>query len=366
MPVFQFWPSDWTMSWQFIRLVSEAHYGGGDFHELHSAARNIPAGDTEAWHREFYQLGERVARHAEAELARGHRLTARAAHLRASNYFRTAEFFLLGDPRKIRTYKRSAAEFEKAAALFDPPFERAEVPYEGAGLPGWFMKAGPGRLPACLLVGGADTTAEELWVLGGREVLDRGMHLLIVDGPGQGAAVRLRDLYMRPDYEVPVTAMLDWLCARPEVDASRVGLVGRSAGGYFGPKTAAVDKRIKAMALWGACYDWLNDVYDYFPPIQRQFHYILGAKDDADCRAKLAPYTLEGVLARVRCPTLVSHGEQDRIVRPESARRTYRELASAEKELKMWTPETLGENHCQNDNTLNAVRFMYDWLADRV
>ena len=61
MPVFQFWPSHWGMSWQFIRLVSEAHYGGGDFHELHGAARDIPAGDTEAWHREFYQLGERVA-----------------------------------------------------------------------------------------------------------------------------------------------------------------------------------------------------------------------------------------------------------------------------------------------------------------
>ncbi|MDA0999366.1 MAG: prolyl oligopeptidase family serine peptidase [bacterium] len=366
MPMFEYYPSHWTMSWQFLRLVSEAHFGGGDFHEAHDAVRNIPAGDEEAWHREWYRLGEEVEKRADAELALGHRLTARACYLRSSNYFRVSEFFLLGDSRKIPTYKRCIANFEKAASLFDTPFERVEIPYENTGLPGWFVPASDRSGPVCILLGGADTIAEELYFLGGQEVLARGIHLLLVDGPGQGASLRLRNLYARPDYEVAVSAMIDWLITRPEVDPERVGFIGRSAGGYYGPRTAAFDDRIKAVVVWGACYDWLADVYDFYPPIQRQFQFLMGASDDKSCREILKDFTLEGILDKVRCPVLVSHGEQDRIVRVESAYRTYEELTVADKELKIWTPDTLGENHCQTDNISNAVRFKIDWLADRL
>ncbi|MEE9275912.1 MAG: prolyl oligopeptidase family serine peptidase, partial [bacterium] len=323
-------------------------------------------GDMEAWHREWFNLAEAVGGFGGAALEQGHRMTARAAFLRSFNYYRTSEFFLLGDDRKIPTYKKCIGQFEKAAALFDPPLERVEVPYEGTSLPGWFIRAGEGKGPACILLGGADTLGEELYFLGSRELIDRGMHVLLIDGPGQGASLRLRSIFSRPDYEVPIGAMLDHLQGRPEVDPDRIGLVGRSAGGYYGPRAAAFDRRIKALVLWGANYDWTEDVYDFYPAIQRQIQYLMGAKDDAECREILKPFTLEGVLKDVRCPVLVSHGAEDRIVRPESAARTFEELTVEDKTLKMWTPETLGENHCQTDNMLNAVRFMFDWLADRV
>lgn len=49
-----------------------------------------------------------------------------------------------------------------------------------------------------------------------------------------------------------ITRSLDVLLKRPEVDASRVGMVGLSYGGYYSLVTSAVDKRIKVSVC--SCY----------------------------------------------------------------------------------------------------------------
>ena len=40
---------------------------------------------------------------------------------------------------------------------------------------------------------------------------------------------------MRHDFEVVLTAVLDWLTARADVDPQRIVLVGRSFAGYLAP-----------------------------------------------------------------------------------------------------------------------------------
>jgi len=37
-----------------------------------------------------------------------------------------------------------------------------------------------------------------------------------------------------------------------------------------------------------------------------------------------------------------------------------------DKTLHIWTPETLGDHHCQQDNIPNVVRLKFDWLADHL
>ena len=39
------------------------------------------------------------------------------------------------------------------------------------------------------------------------------------------------------------------------VDAARIGLVGWSLGGYYAPRAAAFEKRIKLVVAWGANHD---------------------------------------------------------------------------------------------------------------
>ena len=61
-----------------------------------------------------------------------------------------------------------------------------------------------------------------------------------------------------------ITRCLDYVCAREDIDASRVGMIGLSYGGYFTLYTMALEQRIKAGYSAGAfnsrdvhcLYDW--------------------------------------------------------------------------------------------------------------
>ena len=77
-----------------------------------------------------------------------------------------------------------------------------------------------------------------------RVFLERGMATLAFDGPGQGEAEY--DLAICPEYERPVGAVIDWLSKRTDIDSEKLGIWGVSLGGYYAPRAAAFDHRIKA------------------------------------------------------------------------------------------------------------------------
>ena len=118
-----------------------------------------------------------------------------------------------------------------------------------------------GKWPAVLFLGGADAYAEEIY-FGGKQMLDRGWAMLLVDTPGRGSSIYLKGIKTRPDYEVPGKACIDYLVSRPEVDPNRVALLGISMAGYYAPRVAAFEKRLKALVAWSGCYSILDDLYD--------------------------------------------------------------------------------------------------------
>jgi pimeloyl-ACP methyl ester carboxylesterase len=72
--------------------------------------------------------------------------------------------------------------------------------------------------------------------------------VLLAEGPGQTGFLRFHpDVGFRPDYEVPVGAMIDYVLSRGDVDPQRLAVYGISFGGYFAPRAAAHDRRIKAL-----------------------------------------------------------------------------------------------------------------------
>ena len=101
--------------------------------------------------------------------------------------------------------------------------------------PGYlFTPAGGGPFPTILHIGGYDSTAEELYA-SVYPALDRGWAFVALDGPGQGSVLYERRIPQRPDWEHVVPGMFDLVAALPEVDASRIVLVGRSFGGAARP-----------------------------------------------------------------------------------------------------------------------------------
>ena len=50
-------------------------------------------------------------------------------------------------------------------------------------------------------------------------------------------------------------AVIDYIETRRDLDAARIGMWGVSLGGYYAPRAAAFDKRIKACIALGGPFD---------------------------------------------------------------------------------------------------------------
>lgn len=348
-----------TFAYYVIRIITK----GADLGECVRVAKDVT--DGEQWYQRWHNAARTWEGRAEEALGKGRSATARDAFVQASFYYRAAEFFLPGkDERKIPTYMKNNECFEKAGKFFIPPLRRVSVPYEGTTLPSYLYlpQNGSGRHPAVVFVGGADDCKEELHFSAPVEMITaRGLACLTFDGPGKGETLRLKKLPTRPDFEKVVTAAIDFLEKCPEVDAERIGLVGISMGGYFAPRGAAYDQRVKACVSWSGLYDAGTGLFDYFPPIREQLRYILGAQDLKEAREKLKEFTLRDCIKKIQCPYLIVHGGNDSIIPVSEARRVYEE-ARCPKELKIWE-EAL---HVCNDYSAEVRPFIWDWIAEKL
>jgi hypothetical protein len=97
--------------------------------------------------------------------------------------------------------------------------EVLQIPFEGVWLPGYFLQPAGADARArktVVLLTGFDGTGEELYFQTGQSALERGWNVLIAEGPGQVGALRFHpNLVFRPDYEVPVGAVIDYASRGP-------------------------------------------------------------------------------------------------------------------------------------------------------
>lgn len=358
---------EWTVQTQ--RLIAQAAHGGADYFDVARTVDRIRPGDPESWQAEWRRLGETAEARGRAAAGAGRQASAMRHFFHAGSYYRQSDFFLPGrDPRKRALFERSRACFLEAAGRHVPAVERIEAACGEDVYAGYFHAppAEPGSLPAVLMIGGADSLAEELFVLTGPELARRGLALMLVDTPGRGSSLRLHGIPTRADYEVPVRAAVDCLVARPEIDPGRIGVMGISMGGYYAPRAAAFEPRFKAMALWCGCFDVLRDLYDFYPPIQGQMQWIAGVDGDAEAREIYAAFNLAGVAGRIACPTLISHAKGDALMDPRGAVELHDEISSADKELKLWEVDDGGAVHCNWDSLSFVLPYMLDWLAGKL
>ena len=207
----------------------------------------------------------------------------------------------------MTTYKKMRETFDKAWKQTRAPFEKVQVNYEGKTLDGYFRKPnGPAgkKFPVVIAFQGADTMAEAT-IMNGGSYGARGMAYFAMDFPGQGGALRLHDLHLPPDTERIAKAIIDYLETRPDVDAKNIGMQGISMGGFGTPRAASGESRIKAAMMSSGSFHLGQDLFDYYPPIQERVRWIIGAKDLADAKKKLAGYTLEGRANRIESAMLI-------------------------------------------------------------
>lgn len=364
------WPEHFFMSYQFRRGLGETQEGGGAVSEVFQAASRMKPGDAESWHVEWLRIGEQNDVRGDAEERAGHIRTAMNCWLRAADYYRQAEFWLLpDDARRLATFDKCERASQKWLRYLDPPGEVVEIPYErGASLPAYFVKSpcGGARQPVLISFGGLDSFKDELWFMTGRGAVQRGIAVLMVDGPGQGGTLRRHKIPTRYDYEVPVGKCIDWLAVRNDVDAARIAVSGSSLGGYYSARAGAREPRLAACISHGAIWDVEQRFRDRGEghALANHMKWVFGARTMAEAIEKAKPFKLEGVLEGMRCPYLVLHGGHD-VLGVENARTVYEYAKSkgVNVALRLTTAEETGAEHCQHDNPTLGQELMIDWLA---
>ncbi len=297
-----------------------------------------------------------------AEEAAGRHRWVSAAHAyqRAAWCYHLGKFLWFEDPGLHAELRdRSVALYRKALPHLDPPGGRIEIPFEGASIPTNFRRPREVPNPALVvLVPGLDSSKEELFTIE-EEFLARGMATLSMDGPGQSEnSVRFA---IRPDWETVIGPVLDDLHRRNlGVDLSRVGLMGISMGGIYGPRAAAHEKRLKALVALAGPYN-LGECWEALNPLTRGgYVFYTKSAGEAEARRKAYDLNLEGVLDRVDQPLLVIHGGRDRLFPPEQAQRIAREAPNATLVLY---PEG---NHVCNNIPYKYRPMMADWMHEQL
>ena len=387
--------NDPTFSFELLRAASYGLYGGSEIGEVLATAKQIREGDFESWYVAWQRTAARVEALAAQALHEGHRLSAGQAFLRASNYYRTAEFFLApDDPRRMATFDKSRTTFWQFLELSGLCVERVRIPYEGTTLPGYFYRVDDSRAPrrTLLALGGFDSTGEELYFFAAAPALQRGYNVLTFEGPGQGEPLRVGQLPTRPDYEVPVRAAVDYLWTRLEVDRERIALMGSSMGGYYAARAAAFEPRVKALIIHGVLFDlWtmrtktkpmLARLGDWKSRSRVEAALQLAARFNAELRwqiengrwvfgvqnvfeliREMRRYSLVDTAALIRQPTLILHGEKDHFIPQEQVDLLCAAL-KAPKTLRVFTEEEGAEEHCQIGNMTILHQVLFDWLDE--
>jgi len=385
--MFQYFPGNYMWSLAVMRAMAS----GGMLGEIDWACRNLkdaakvgPAGDNEAWHREWNKLSEQVLKIANENAEKGNRITARDHYMRAALYFQWAEAFLRPiDPRCAPTYAKHLETFAKGANLFTPKVEIVDIPFEGKTLYTYFVPAltGSGPRPTVVLSDGLDGTKEEMFYVA-LALANRGINCLGIDHPGQGATLRLSGLKARHDSEIAAGVAIDYLEKRKDVDAKRIGMMAASMGGYYAPRAVAYEKRFKACAAWAAIYDYRDVWVRRFKAVPGKpvaldttaalgttgdhILHILGVDTYDEVLRHLEPFNLREGAPQISCDILLVHGEDDKQTPLEDAVALYEAIGSKNKQLRIFRHEEGGAAHVQLDRPEPALSMICDWLVERL
>jgi dienelactone hydrolase len=388
---------DPQFSFQLLRVLGNVASRQADAGECLAVADRITEGDFQSWEREWRRAAERIEATADACLAAGHRVSASDAYFRATNYFRAAEFYLHGDtsdPRIRELSERSARCFKAALGVSGKRHEHVLIAYEGTTLPGIFYPASEDRGRTLIVQTGFDGTIDGLFPYA-QAAARRGWHCLTFEGPGQGLVIRQQGLPFRPDWEKVIGPVVDYLTARPDVDAERIALIGVSFGGNLAPRAAAFERRLAACVANGGVLSFLGArvpkdmTLEQFAKALRENPdevnagmraaaerspearwgqengmFTFNASTPAEWFTKLLDYDLTPYAAQIRCPTLVIDVEHENSF-PGEAKKLY-DLLTCPKTWCFFTEEEGAGDHCQTGSPALAQQRIFDWLDETV
>lgn len=383
---------DAEMDGQLQRSLIAANSASADLGEVMATAARVKVGDYHSWFNEWALSARRNEERAAAALAAGRRVSARQAFLRATEYWRQAIFFIrhdLDDPRLQEGWKAHRAAFRAAIPLLDHDVVIGEIPFEGVPMTAYLCRAPgvSGPRPVVLAPCGIDSTAEAGYSATAFMAMKHGYDCVLWEGPGQGGTLYQHRLPMRPDFEAVLPAVVDWVLSQPEVDPTRIAIFGRSYAGYLAPRGVSGEPRIAALVCDPGQYEMESRVVGRLcdesswkriqacdPETEAEFERLLqdphkreyfgarmatmGAKTVGDFLRMQPLYTVEGLASKIRCPVLLTEGENDFAGQSQA----LFEALTCDKHLVRFPGAEGAGGHCGGMGATLLEEVVFNWL----
>ncbi len=293
-------------------------------------------------------------------LADGCQLSAGEHFTRAAVCYHFGKFLFVNDMAQLKAASvKAVACRNQALPLLDPPGERVAIAYEGKHLYANLRKPREvAKAPVVVMCMGLDSAKEEMDDYENR-FLKRGLATLAFDGPGQGEAEY--DFPICPEYEKPVKAVIDYLETRSDIDRDRIGIWGVSLGGYYAPRAACFEKRVKACVALSGAYQ-RSGSFEGRPIINVEAFRVRSHSASLEEAGKVAlRMSLKGHAKNITCPIYIVAGTKDRLTSPDEARKLAAEVAG---------PCVLsvieGGNHVVNNLWYRYRDQTADWMAQQL
>ncbi len=308
---------------------------------------------------------------AQTEMEAGHKETAMELYYSAALQYADAQHvvFETGDEKKflhggvIRCY-------DKVRELAPYKIEHVDVPWNGTVVSGNLHLA-PGNDPKPLIfyVPGCDQTKEAWPHPYYNQALQRGMHVFSFDGPGQGES-NLRGIRLTDDnYEDAAAAVIEVLMKRREVDAKKIGVYALSFGSFWGMRIAAKNRNIAAAAApWASFVDKYYLMTEESPRYKQLFAYLTQSSSEAELDAVWQKMTMDGLMDKITCPTLIVAGEYDPRAPIDEVYRAFDEMTAP---AELWVLPDQHHNGSITQKGRSSVweadihAFVCDWMRER-
>jgi alpha-beta hydrolase superfamily lysophospholipase len=271
--------------------------------------------------------------------------------------------------------------------------ERLVIPYGKHHLQAVYYPgaAGAEGRPLLVVVGGYDSTMEELYLSVGAAALRHGYAVLTYEGPGQGSVIRERGLVFESAWEKPNGAVLDAFLASHARPVKTV-LLGESLGGYLAPRAAAFDPRIDGGVAFDVFYDgyavatrnvppfafWLrrhgyNGILKFLAGLgsdpgaawaQQNGMWVFGVSDPFALLDAFKAYRLAPVAQLIKADVLIFSGADDHFV-PADQTNQFRENLTRAHSVTAISFDRLsgGSQHCQIGAPSLWQAALFDWVS---
>lgn len=359
----------------FMAALGWGPAGGLDIGQAFYVASQIKDGDADSWVEAFRAYGDELNALADKWKQRGWTRSAGEIRLKAFASYRSAWQFA-GPGAQFRIiYSQHRKAFMLAMDELGLPAVRFEAAYQGKSLPGVYFQNPSPTAPVVLVIGGADTCHEDLFLTIGRMLYDRGYSVALADLPGQGIT-QAEGLFWEAEAEKPIAAIADALMERFHAEPGRMALIGLSLGGYFAARAAGYDSRFAtviastpfpdpaqlfSLSVNAALHNPQQTTAATLRSQQTTF-WKAGAKNVQEFLSRTASMTADAT--RVTVPFLSILGAGDSPVFAAQARKWHSEIRSTRKDFVLLDAASGADGHVQVNNRLRLAQEASGWLSE--